>query len=618
MPINTKINTGGLADGAVRTAKIAGDAVTNAKGADDAVGIEHLSDASNVGDKYHKVPVYADDSARNTGVGGSPAVGMLIYNTAKGVIQQYNAQGWTSIDSPPTITSLDYPGDATALNPVGDETLVITGTNFQSGLTVTIDGTAPTSFTRNSSTQITVTGTPAKSAATYADGLKVTNTTGLAAGINVIYDALPTWTTAAGSLGSFVDGSYTNSSTRTISIVAAEGSDAITYAQVSDETGNTVITSGVAGLTLGTSGANAGYLTGTLSGTEGTTYNFYAKPTDAEGQIGAVRLFNIISAHAASGGTTATYTYSSTDYKAHKFITNGSDDWTVGTDQDFVVAASLACDIILVAGGGAGSCAANNYGGAGGGAGGILYVPAITLGVGTYTIRVGEGGIENSTSADTGDAGGHSTLTGASPATVGVLTAKGGGGGRGTSSSSVSSDGGSGGGHTRDADGGDQQNGTETFASYSGTLANNNNDGGDAPSSGSVCGGGGGAGSAGGADREAGAAAKSIITDEATTQALLDAVSAGHDVSGTRWLASGGGGGGNEMTSWPYGVINGGGGSGGYGAEGSVNRKGGTASAGTGSGGGGMGRFNGQNNTSHAYSRGGAGGSGLVIIRYAV
>ena len=53
-----------------------------------------------------KVPVHADDAARNSAI-GSPAVGMIIYNTSKGVLQQYNAQGWSSIDSPPTVSSLD-------------------------------------------------------------------------------------------------------------------------------------------------------------------------------------------------------------------------------------------------------------------------------------------------------------------------------------------------------------------------------------------------------------------------------------------------------------------------------------------------------------------------------
>ena len=70
------------------------------------------------------------------------------------------------------------------------QTLIITGTNFQTGATVTIDGTAPSTVTRDSSTQITVTGTPAKTAGTKADGLVVTNVRGLASSINVDYTAL--------------------------------------------------------------------------------------------------------------------------------------------------------------------------------------------------------------------------------------------------------------------------------------------------------------------------------------------------------------------------------------------------------------------------------------------
>ena len=141
----------------------------------------------------------------------TPAVGMLLYNTTLGIMQQYNSVGWASIDSQPTDSSFTYP-EGTALDPAGSttETLVITGTNFSVGVTVAIDGTAPTATTRNSSTQITITGFPAKSAATYSNGLVVTNASGLVGSIDIIYDALPAWTTAAGSVGSFEDGAYTN------------------------------------------------------------------------------------------------------------------------------------------------------------------------------------------------------------------------------------------------------------------------------------------------------------------------------------------------------------------------------------------------------------------------
>jgi hypothetical protein len=131
--------------------------------------------------------------------------------------------------------------------------------------------------------------------------LVVTNPTGLSANADISYSAQPAWTTAAGSLGTFIDGAYTNSSASTIRIVAAEGSDTIDYAQTNSA--GVVNTDGVAGLVLGTTGANAGYLTGTLNGTDGATNNFYVKATDDEAQISTVRLFNIISYdNAATGG----------------------------------------------------------------------------------------------------------------------------------------------------------------------------------------------------------------------------------------------------------------------------------------------------------------------------
>ena len=73
--------------------------------------------------------------------------------------------------APPTVTSIS----PTTLNSAGGQTVVITGTNFIVGeTTVHLDGTAPSSTTVNSATQITITGTPAKTAGTYANGLLIT------------------------------------------------------------------------------------------------------------------------------------------------------------------------------------------------------------------------------------------------------------------------------------------------------------------------------------------------------------------------------------------------------------------------------------------------------------
>jgi hypothetical protein len=287
MPVLTKINTNVIADDAVTAAKIPADAV----------GHSELADVTGVTTTHHKIPSVTTSERDAL----TPAVGMIIYNSTLGIMQQYNALGWQSIDSPPTVSSLTYPvANNDYLEPVGGQTLIISGSNFQVGLTVAIDGTAPSTVTRNSVSQITIT-TPAKAEADYASGLVVTNPTGLSASADISYSAQPVWTTAAGSLGTFVDGAYTNSSTPTIRVVAAEGSDTIDYAQTNSA--GVVNTDGVAGLVLGTTGANAGYLTGTLNGTDGATNNFYVKATDDEAQISTVRLFNIISYdNAATGG----------------------------------------------------------------------------------------------------------------------------------------------------------------------------------------------------------------------------------------------------------------------------------------------------------------------------
>ena len=50
-----------------------------------------------------EVQVYANNSARDSAI-GSPANGMIIYNTAESALQQYNGQ-WSTIAPAPTISS---------------------------------------------------------------------------------------------------------------------------------------------------------------------------------------------------------------------------------------------------------------------------------------------------------------------------------------------------------------------------------------------------------------------------------------------------------------------------------------------------------------------------------
>ena len=90
----------------------------------------------------------------------------------------------------------------------GNQTIVITGTNFQSGATVNFVGNAGTDFnastvTVNSATQITAVA-PKSSFLNAQEpyGVKVTNASGLSATLasQINVDNAPSWSTASGNL----------------------------------------------------------------------------------------------------------------------------------------------------------------------------------------------------------------------------------------------------------------------------------------------------------------------------------------------------------------------------------------------------------------------------------
>ena len=200
----------------------------------------------------------------------SAAAGQFRFNTTIGDAEVYDGTAWTRMGTtPPTFSAIDYPGTATAANPAGGETVIITGTEFKIGVSLTIGGTTPSSITRNSSTQITFTA-PAKSAGSYS--IIITNTDGgTATATNAInYNGVPAFTNAAGSLGSLEEGGTFN-----FSVAATEpDGGAVTYA----------VTTGSlpAGASLNTS---TGAITGTASNVNAsTTSTFTITATDNENQ----------------------------------------------------------------------------------------------------------------------------------------------------------------------------------------------------------------------------------------------------------------------------------------------------------------------------------------------
>ena len=166
---------------------------------------------------------------------------------------------------PPTITNYSVGGvDDTALDPAGGQTVQINGTGFLPGATITFDGSAVAVVTYVSPNQLTFTS-PAKSAGTYT--IYVVNADGGTAIYipGIIYSVLPTWTTGAGTLGSYYE-------TQSISnTVVASGDAPITYSLYSGSlpTGSTLAANGV--------------ITGTAPvDSSSTTYSFTIQATDAQ------------------------------------------------------------------------------------------------------------------------------------------------------------------------------------------------------------------------------------------------------------------------------------------------------------------------------------------------
>ncbi len=163
--------------------------------------------------------------------------GQWRYNTTTGFFEGKNATTFTTLEPTPTVTSVDD-GEVDSAGG-GNQTIVVTGTNFSSGGTITFVGNAGANFdaattTFNSSTQITAVAPkssflnaqePYKIKFTSSSGLTGTSASDL---INV--DNNPTWTTASGALPHMWDS--LRSSGITVTANDSDG-DTIAYSVVS-------------------------------------------------------------------------------------------------------------------------------------------------------------------------------------------------------------------------------------------------------------------------------------------------------------------------------------------------------------------------------------------------
>lgn len=286
----------------------------------------------------------------------------------------------------------------------------------------------------------------------------------------------------------------------------------------------------------------------------------------------------VVSGMKATGGdvvaTDGTYWY-------HAFRSSGT----------FTPSQALTCDVVVIAGGGGGGAQV----GGGGGAGGIFYATSQSLST-AQTVTIGGGGTGGIFTGAKGTNGGNSSF--------GSLTAGVGGGGGGslTTGQADGSNGGSGGAPSYSGGGPTQGTaGTSTQTGTGGTGYGNSSGTGTYPSAG----GGGGAGQVGqnSPDSNNGGLGGNGLN---TWSSWGSVTGTGQNISGTYWFAGGGGGASQGANARAGG--SGGGGTGG----GSTTIAPTAGTVNTGGGGGGS------RDLPASGESGGRGGSGIVIVRYAV
>ncbi len=514
--------------------------------------------------------------------------GQWRFNTTTGFFEGRGASAFTTLEPTPTISSVD-----TSLidsEASGDATIVITGSNFSSGGTVTFVGSSAnfnaSTTTFNSVTQVTAVAPissflnaqePYKIKFTSANGVAGTSAVGL---INV--DVAPTWNTASGQIAEIFDNA--TGTHATVSATDSDG-DTVTYS----ETGGTVLSG--QNLTLNSS-------TGAISGdptdvAANTTLSFNLRAT--AGSKTADRAFTILlkTLNPNGGDFGANYSYGGTNYRVLKFTSSGN----------LIVPVTKSVDYLLIGGGGAGG----HHSGGGGGAGGLVWKTGQSLSAGTYAFSMGAGGITNTQNQIGGD-GGNSTFNG--------HTANGGGGGAGHLASGNNSgrSGGSGGGGQRGNSAGSATQPSSSTGGYGNAGASSGSNNGPHNYAAYA---GGGAGSAG-SNRTGGDGHASFVGDTASTTAFLLAALAGTDSSnvattssssGTLYIA--GGGGGSDQSSSVTATYAGGKGGGGKGSSHNTGAQVENGLANTGSGSGGQSYAGGT-----VYTRNG--GSGVLIVRFTI
>ena len=263
-----------------------GSKITTGTVAASRLAFENINDTGTTGTKV---------ASGTTAQRGSTA-GQLRFNSTTGLAEYYTGSAFKVIDAPPTVTSLDVTEVDSQAG--GNQTIVITGSGFGSGATVTFVGSSASfnasTTTVDSITQITAVA-PKSSFLNAQEpySVKVLNTSGLSGILSgqINVDTSPSWSTASGNLGTLIEGTTAN-----VSVTAT------------DVDGDTIVYSVQSGsLPAGTSlNTSTGAITGTLSGVSADTTSSFTLRATANTKT-ADRSFNIITADEGILGTAEFY-----------------------------------------------------------------------------------------------------------------------------------------------------------------------------------------------------------------------------------------------------------------------------------------------------------------------
>ena len=258
------IDAGNITSGTLNIARIADGSVTNAKLAG-SISNDKLA-GSITNDKLTNNSITINGSS--VALGGSVTIG-----ETKPTISSISPSTITNAQTSITITGSNYSSvpQVEFLNPSTGIWYVADTVTFNNSTSLTVQAT------------LSVDGTY-KIRIENPDGNAVISSTN----ILTVSDA-PTWTTAAGTLGTFA-GDFSG----TLATVVATSDSAVTYSEVGSNlaTANVTLNSSTGALTTTDFGG---------SSTTATTYNFTLRATDAEGQT-ADRNFSLTSSYGATGG----------------------------------------------------------------------------------------------------------------------------------------------------------------------------------------------------------------------------------------------------------------------------------------------------------------------------